>query len=465
MKKVILFLGFLCCVLVGQAQKSNEVDITLKVYDPVDFPPHFPNGLNQGLDKFLAQHFRYPEEAWQAEKVKEAEVSFIIRKDGSLCSVETPEGLHPALAEALKTTLPKMPLWFPGYKNTQKVDARVGCVIPLVNRRTGVPYHLRPLIEKTRRYTDMAEAKPLSPVMMADAVKELDEVFAFYPEHKETPVALTRMLVSQGKAEDAVMRIDRSAREYSRLNLWRDAEAAKALVYRPGYNGRNEIALHLQLAMTLDMADRQDRAHRQYERVIALIDEKLRTHDIGSPSLKESDEEEMFWQNENLIEQLQFRLKYAEGTRLTDEDWARLTTVQQTSANLIPIVEQFVAEGKVGTSSRTARILNQLKALQVERATGRTTSKDLRSLAGVKVLAVYLCDGLSAALQFTEQAMADKPADKSVYAKLNRQMQAHQSQLADRLKAVRALASYPDSSTDTTRKALCEVFPIEWLEK
>ena len=101
----------------------------------------------------------------------------------------------------------------------------------------------------------------------------------------------------------------------------------------------------------------------------------------------------------------------------------------------------------------------------MERATGRTTSKDLRSLAGVKVLAVYLCDGLSAALQFTEQAMADKPADKSVYAKLNRQMQAHQSQLADRLKAVRALASYPDSSTDTTRKALCEVFPIEWLEK
>jgi len=307
----------------------------------------------------------------------------------------------------------------------------------------------------------MAEAKPLSPILMAGAVKELDEVFAFYPEHKETAMALTRMLVSQGKTEDAVMRIDRSAREYSRLNLWRDAEAAKALVYRPGYNGRNEIALHLQLAMTLDMANRPERAHREYERVIALIDEKLRTHDIGSPSIKESDEEELFWQNENLIEQLQYRLKYAEGTRLSEEDWARLTTVQQTSANLIPIVEQFVAEGKISTSSRTARILNQLKSLQVERATGRTTSKDLRSLAGVKVLAVYLADGLPAALQLTEQSTTDK----SYYAKLNRLMQANQSLLTDRQRVVRTLATYPDSSTNMTRKSLCEIFPIVWLEK
>ena len=471
MRTRVLWLLVVLVAMAGRmsAQESKSVDITLKVYDPVDFPPHFPNGLNRGMDKFLSQHFHYPEEAWNAAKVKETEVSFIIRKDGSLCSVETPDNLHPALAEALKTTLPKMPLWFPGYLNTQKTDARVGCTIPLVDRRTGVPFHLRPLIEKGSRYTDMSVAKPLSASQMATAIKDLQEVASFYPEHKTTAIALTRMLVSQGRAEDAVVQIDRSAREYGRLNLWRDPEAAKLRMYRPGYNGRNEIALLLQTAMTLDMANRSDRAHRAYERVIALIDEKLRTHDIGSPSVKESEEEDMFWRNEALLEQLQYRLKYAEGSQLTEEDWARLTTVQQTSANLIPLVEQFVKDGKIRARSRTASVLNQLKALQVEMATGKVTSKDLRSLAGVKVLAVYLCDGLPAALKMVTPSEQDpdmaKAFGKSYFNTLYKQLSANSSLLSDRMRVVRALASYPDASTEGTLKVLREVFPIAWLEK
>ena len=471
MRTRVLWLLVVLVAMAGRmsAQDDKSVDITLKVYDPVDFPPHFPNGLNRWMDKFLSQHFRYPEEAWNAAKMKETEVSFIIRKDGSLCSVETPEGLHPALAETLKTTLPKMPLWFPGYKNTQKTDARVGCVIPLVDRRTGVPFHLRPLIEKGSRYTDMSVAKPLAASQKEVAIEELKEVASFYPEHKPTAIALTRMLVSQGRVEDAVKLIDRSAREYGRLNLWRDPEAAKLRMYRPGYSGRNEIALLLQTAMTLDMANRPDRAHRAYERAASLIDEKLKTRDIGSPSVKESEEEELFWKNEALLEQLQYRLKYAEGSRLTEEDWARLTTVQQTSANLIPLVEQFVKDGKISARSRTASVLNQLKALQEEMATGKVTSKDLRSLAGAKVLAVYLCDGLPAAMKMVEPSGLAEDVKaafgSSYFTKLYKQMSANSSLLSDRMSAVRALASYPDASTESTLKTLREVFPIDWLEK
>lgn len=144
--KKLLFVSLALLVLgvsVAEAQTIKEVDIPQKIYDYVEFPPHFPGGVKMGMQRTLAQNFVYPDEAWQSSRVKQAEVNFIVRRDGTVTSVIVEGDLHPALVAELQRVIPKMPLWYPAYKSGQKIDARVGVVVNLVEQRTGLPYHLQ----------------------------------------------------------------------------------------------------------------------------------------------------------------------------------------------------------------------------------------------------------------------------------------------------------------------------------
>ncbi|MBQ8046326.1 MAG: hypothetical protein IJ196_00135 [Prevotella sp.] len=458
------------------AQTIKTADIPQKVYDYVEFPPHFPSGVRKGMETLFSQRFHYPEEAWKAAKVKETEVSFIVRRDGTVTSVVTDERLHPALADELKAVIPRMPLWYPAYLNGQKIDARVGMTVSLVDTKTGVPYHLKSLVKSIEGYTSVGYVpKPMSASQLATAIAELNKVASVYPEHKPTAVTLSRMQASLGETEAAVLTIDRSAREYELLNPWRTAQDMSAmLAYRPGYNGKDDVAIQLQRAVAFDWAGRENTARRAYDKALQLAQLKVTTGDIGVPVFDEDEQTERAFKRSSLMTDLFYRLDFMDGEQLDDADKARLVTIQRTPENIVPIVDEFIKSGKL-KDVKTAQLNERIKKLVNEDARGPVNKRDVQNLYATQVLIVCLRDGQQSALSYVDQLLREdslRAGARKTLTALRRQLVAHAQQLSNRRQLLRPLACYAPLADDVdtadfhrAAEVLSAVFPLSWLNQ
>ena len=436
------------------AQTIKSTDVPQKVYDYVEFPPHFPGGVKIGMERVLSTKFHYPEEAWKSAKVKQTELSFIVRRDGAVVNVVTDESLHPSLAAELQRVLPQMPLWFPAYLNGQKMDARVGVTVDLVDRRTGLPYHLQTAIKSLERYTSHPHApQPMGEEQLRTALNDLGALGDTYAEYRPTTVTMVRMLASLGEKERAVALIDRGTREYELLDPYRQVDGAPAIVsYRPGYTGKDDVLMHLQRAVAFDYCGRPSTARRAYDKVLQLAQTKLKTGDIGMPDFDRDDEGDRFLKREEIMEKMYYRLMNIDARQLSEEDMLRLTTVQRTPQNIIPIIEELTAAGTLHDVKLTQQ-KEEVKRLMNEEAHGRLKREDAADVYKLEVLAVLLRDGQPEAVAFIDRQLNEgtlRPGGKSALTKLRKQLATHAADLSDRDMLVRVVATYGPTKGDVT---------------
>jgi len=475
MKRIIIVYAMALLTVTASAQVIKTVDIPQKVYDYVEFPPHYAGGVKAGIQRLFEQKFQYPEEAWKSAKVKQTEVSFLVRRDGTIVGVETDEALHPALADELKRVLPQMPKWFPAYLNGQRIDARVGLVINIVDPKTGMPYHLQTAIKSLERYTAHPHAtEAMTPQQLETALSDLRVINEAYDEYKPTAITTAKLYASLGKKEEAVKFIDHASREYALLDPGRQNEQMPILSYRPGYTGKNDVALQLQRAIEYDYFGRASSARRDYDATLALAARKIAHGDIGQPDLEKEKQDEQWLRIEELMDKMFYRLTFINDRQLTDDDRIRLTTVQRTPQNIIPVIEDIIGQGRI-KDVKVIQQKEQIKQLANEQAHGKVSSEDVGNLYATQALIVCLRDGYQAAHDYVTKVLEKgglANGGKKALKKVLKKMNANAAGLSNRDMLVRVMATYaPLSGSDDcddyyrTAAALADTFPVDWLNK
>lgn len=116
-------------------EKLNDAVIEIGSSDGtfvvVEVQPEFPGG-NVAMMNFIAENIRYPKEAHEKGIQGRVITNFIVRKDGSIDSVQIVRGVDPLLdAEAIRV-LESMPTWKPGKQRGQPISVRY--TLPVIFR-------------------------------------------------------------------------------------------------------------------------------------------------------------------------------------------------------------------------------------------------------------------------------------------------------------------------------------------
>jgi protein TonB len=107
------------------AAPSALGDDANKVFTIVQQKPQFPGDIN----KWLAEHIDYPEQAKEANIQGTVYVSFVVERDGSISSVTVLRGVETHLNNEAVKKVSGMPKWAPGQQNGHAV--RVQYMLPV----------------------------------------------------------------------------------------------------------------------------------------------------------------------------------------------------------------------------------------------------------------------------------------------------------------------------------------------
>lgn len=119
-----LCLGITVTTIQAQTKKGtsvNEVRNNETIFTSVEQMPSYPEG-DEAMAKFISENLQYPESAKGAGVQGRVMVRFVVRKDGSLDTVQILRGIDDACdAEAMRVVR-IMPKWNPGRQNGSAVD-------------------------------------------------------------------------------------------------------------------------------------------------------------------------------------------------------------------------------------------------------------------------------------------------------------------------------------------------------
>jgi protein TonB len=107
------------------APPSTIGDDADKIFTIVQQKPEFPGDIN----KWLADHIDYPEQAKDANIQGTVYVSFVVEKDGSVTAVKILRGVNTYLDDEAKNKVMSMPKWKAGEQNGHAV--RVQYMLPV----------------------------------------------------------------------------------------------------------------------------------------------------------------------------------------------------------------------------------------------------------------------------------------------------------------------------------------------
>jgi periplasmic protein TonB len=113
-------------MIIAPLPTNNAIGDDLnKVFTIVQQKPAFPGDIN----KYLADHIEYPEQAKDANIQGTVYVSFIVERDGSVTQVSILRGVNNYLNDEAKRVISTMPKWSPGQQNGHAV--RVQYMVPI----------------------------------------------------------------------------------------------------------------------------------------------------------------------------------------------------------------------------------------------------------------------------------------------------------------------------------------------
>lgn len=90
----------------------QDVDTT-KIYDKVEQMPEFPGG-QLALNKFILEHYKYPETPFREGISGNVIVTFVVERDGSISQGKIVKAVEPHLDKEALRLVRKFPRWKPG---------------------------------------------------------------------------------------------------------------------------------------------------------------------------------------------------------------------------------------------------------------------------------------------------------------------------------------------------------------
>jgi periplasmic protein TonB len=121
MKFLSTLLFVLCMSAFAQAQDTDSAD---KIYDKVDQVASFPGGEG-AWSLYLANNFRYPDNAKAAKEQGVVVLSFVVEPTGKISNLKVEESVSPALDENTAYMLYKGGKWAPAMVDGKAVRTRV----------------------------------------------------------------------------------------------------------------------------------------------------------------------------------------------------------------------------------------------------------------------------------------------------------------------------------------------------
>ena len=315
---------------------------------------------------------------------------------------------------------------------------------------------------------------------LREAIKDIGQITVLTPLHAASTIAMTRLWLSDKNYHQATILAKTALKEYGKLNLYRhDGKKTGHDYPRPGYNGKNEIALALQKALAFDEAGLPRMARAAYDGLTDLLDEKIRTKDIAVPLIGTDRQ----YQTEQLIKRLTLRqmdelLSDGEQMRqLSTEDRKVLrNAVDYTDVN--KAMDYLIAKNVI-ISARVLGTHSKIKELRREIVMGRPDMADTLNLYALKAMAIGLRDGRRAETGYLEKTAAGASSQ------LRRMAERMMKALAEmpegeeqRRKAVHSMACMaplkdPSLSGKENRRAAAEfyeyrdrmrdTYPLDWL--
>lgn len=99
--------------------ECNSGDTT-RIFMVVESMPEFPGG-EEAMYQFLDNNIQYPDEAKENNIQGRVFVTFVVEKDGAICSVEVLRGIGHGCDEEAVRVVEAMPNWIPGKQRGEPV--------------------------------------------------------------------------------------------------------------------------------------------------------------------------------------------------------------------------------------------------------------------------------------------------------------------------------------------------------
>lgn len=484
MKKHILsiltLMSFFCTY--ASAQSDTDDVAPADIYSHVDIAPVFPGSVDEALPEYVAKNFHYPTAAWRTAFVPSVPVSFVIRADGTTSNVKILQDVHPLLAKEIERLILNMPRWYPAYLNNKPANTEFRYTLQLIDPYLNLPYHIVPLIDKMREYSDFTQkySSGMKESKLREAIDEMEQITSITPLHAPSTLVMTRLWLTDKNYHQATILAKTALTEYGKLNLYKHDDRKTEHDYaRPGYNGKNEIALALQKALAFDEAGLPGMARSAYTGLIDLLDEKIRTKDIAVPLIGTNKE----YQIEELIKRLTYRqLKELtedeeQVRRLSYDDWKPLrNSVRYDDVN--KAMDYLIAKGVI-ISARVLGTHSKIKELRREIAMGRLNKSDTLNLYALKAMAIGLRDGRQAQTDYLTKLSAGGSSQlQRMAGKIMTDMARLPESEAERRKTVHSIACMaplkdPSLSSKENKRAASEfynhrdtmrgIYPLDWL--
>ena len=401
--------------------------------------PGIPGSYEDGIPRFAHKHFKYPLEAWRAQKWYGVEVMALIRTNGHVADFElqTDEEPHPLLLEEPKRVFEKME-WFPASKEGVPVTSWQYFYMPLTRKSSQadcwVPLGLEDEFKLACLYARDWE-KPEwdhSPSQMRAALAGLGEAAYLFPAYPPAMIAYGRLLASYGRDNEALSALDACLADYQAVNYSIETDEwgeEKQVDMSPEYNGRMEVRIALVRALLHDMASSSATADA-YADAIAIMEKRMidgYLHPV-----------------------------------FTEKDGGGI-------ADLVMDIKRRHDE------SDTTAIINDIaQEKEAMRRGERATKSDQLNLFGLEAFALWMHGGDEALGEYLARLRAGKPTKKLLkyLSGMEKAMAENSALLVDRREVLRSLAFLvpPEGTDEATandfharRKALEKVFPLRWL--
>lgn len=459
-------LSLVLLLLIWEVSLSAAKEET--VYNWAYYPP-----VNEDLYDHLERNFKYPKEAWKKEHVNTLILYLTIGSDGSVKGIEFMHKPFPELEAEVRRVL-GMTKWTPA-RNEQGVNIAVRFQqwLRLTHDPNGfvkskIPFGLKQTVaraEKTAKRFFKARG-----MVSAEDLDILKETWELFPESVAPSMAYANILAGMGKQAEGAAAMDSCFRAYHGLYKNVDSIRAKdykyAIVTRPGYNGRQEIAVALHRALHRMPVDALS-ADSAFDATRSLIDKRLIDGDLqGDPT------EEDISRAQRRVEQLQrdMIMSFSEGRANIELDtptWSKITR-NYTIDELTSSLGYWTEKGEV-FSAEISQLHEFIKKEQNLVITGKSVKGERVKLFGPKAFISYMQGGEEGLRGFIEEVRGGD-ASKQVMKFLERveyKFAKNHELLADRQKIVAAMtyANPTDSEAKRIRKAAGETFGLDWLYK
>ena len=434
-RKILMFMALLSAVSTVQATKVYVCDDP----DQQAILPGVPGSREDGVTRFANKNVKYPLEAWRSQKWFGVEAMGLVDANGHVIDFElmADEEPHPLLMTELRRAIEKME-WYPALKDGVPVASWQYFYMPLTKKSSRSDYWVPLGMEERFDLTNLYAFKWEEPewdhgtAEMRKALDCLGESTYLFPGYAPATIAYARLLAAQGRGAQALSQIEVFLPGYQangyNVEVTEEGDTLQTGM-SPEYSGRTEVWTATVRALLHDMMQSPGCASA-YDDAIALTEQRM----IDGLLFPECTSKNDTWLSARM-----HNLKY-----IKDREHREVAAAA---------VRQEKADKRAGKSAET---------------------KDQQNLFGVKAMLLWLRDGDAGLDLWIGQIRAGKPSGKLLkyLSKLEKRKRENEQLLSDRRAVIVSLVCLvPPEGTDEAaandfyarRKAVADVFPLQWL--